>query len=69
MSNGKLDFDFDWRPWRMIYVAAITFFVYILTENLWSLLTLLTLIDLTIENTAPKNDDVVNPLYGPDSHD
>lgn len=66
---SKLDFNFQWRPWRIVYIATITFFIYAFTENLWSLLALLAIVDLTIDDIPLDNTEVTKPLYGPDSHD
>ena len=41
-----LDFDVKWRPWRALYVIAITSAIYWLTGHMGSLLALLAYIDV-----------------------
>lgn len=53
-----LDFDIEWRPWRAVYISAITVAIFFLSgENFWAGLALLTYFDL-------DPDEVINPPEG-----
>ena len=57
----KLDFDIEWRPWRVVYIALIaSAILYFTGEVVAAAISLLAYFDVDPEGLKPDEDDGQN---------